>query len=137
MVSVLTRYRPTCSDGPVRRRMCLILTAMIDAGAIMGQCDSELVTENGRWYVGRKAVNPAAARQLLQLGLMRLATVNESQSYELPEATLRRITQLRALGQRSGESLSLDAVCTVLIDEAFARARRRDARVPSRRRASG
>lgn len=119
MINALASSRIAIGQAALRRRMCRILVAMIEGGRIEAEDDGQLVTDSGRWYVGPTAVDPIAARRLLQLGMLRHVSVNHSQSYELPDSTRQRITHLQRVSPE--REMTIEAVSTVLIDEASAR----------------
>lgn len=119
MTELATEYRTANNKPVLRRRLCRILTAMIDGGGLLGGYNSELVNDGTRWYVGEISVNPSAATRLIQLKLVRLVSVNHCQSYELAEKTRRRVAELRLLSKQTG--MTADTICSLVVDEAVSR----------------
>lgn len=94
---------------------------MIEGGALLGKYDGELVNEGPNWFVGPVAVDSAAARRLIDLGLVRLISVSHCQSYEIAEHQRAQLNQYQMLARRGARGLTVERICMLLVRRAARR----------------
>jgi hypothetical protein len=129
ITTLITTHQQAKQPVTLIRRMSRILLKMIDGGALTRDFDGDLITDGGRWFVGPTAMNPAAAKQLVDLGLVTPSSVGGFRYYQLSENLRRRIHNFQTTATGDDGGFALESFCCAQIQEALNRKTARAGRV--------